>query len=105
MVATAFIVLGNVFLVAFGNHQSPGISTFFSTPYILQFFSIYVYIFTYVMSNLCFLIYWLTLSKTLAFLHCVLAPKLGSFMPDLFIYFGLELYETLWENVEVSPRV
>ena len=24
MVATAFIVLGNVFLVAFGNHQSPG---------------------------------------------------------------------------------
>ena len=24
MVATAFIVLGNSFLVAFGNHQSPG---------------------------------------------------------------------------------
>lgn len=25
LVATAFIVLGNIFLVAFGNHQSPGI--------------------------------------------------------------------------------
>ncbi|KAG5624615.1 hypothetical protein H5410_009833, partial [Solanum commersonii] len=24
LVATAFIVLGNIFLVAFGNHQSPG---------------------------------------------------------------------------------
>ena len=28
LVATAFIVLGNVFLVAFGNHQSPGMDLF-----------------------------------------------------------------------------
>lgn len=26
MVATTFIVFGNVFLVSFGNHQSPGMS-------------------------------------------------------------------------------
>lgn len=42
--ATAFIVLGNIFLVAFGNHQSPGMSQGFavslsqSTVYAIHYF-------------------------------------------------------------------
>lgn len=37
LVATAFIVLGNIFLVAFGNHQSPGMWLTFETSVSLYF--------------------------------------------------------------------
>lgn len=37
LVATAFIVLGNIFLVAFGNHQSPGMWLAFETSMFLYF--------------------------------------------------------------------
>lgn len=56
LVATAFIVLGNVFLVAFGNHQSP----VFTPEQLAEKYS-----------NITFLLYCLTLVFVVAFHHYV----------------------------------
>lgn len=61
MVATAFIVFGNIFLVAFGNHQSPGTG-------LKPFFGVLIYAVANIIDGVLILLYFSTYVFELAYI-------------------------------------